>query len=161
MWMLHTHIQLRQYQFLQSTSELFQHHVCQHNLLSGKEDQSNNHIPPLVLSFSYSQFLEGSIQRPWTILPYPERLQTHASSYQWLRTGRPGFSLGNTISHGAQPPSHSTSFWWPASPMTSSIHTISPLPCKTAASSPVLHHLTSQPKRGPPPPCSPALSHSY
>lgn len=44
--------------------------VCQHGLFSGK---SNNHIPPPVLSFSHSQFLEGSIQRQGSILPSPEK----------------------------------------------------------------------------------------
>lgn len=60
-----------------STSELFQLCVCQHSLISReKKVQSNNHIPPLVLSLSLSHFLEGPIHRPGTILPYPERLQT-------------------------------------------------------------------------------------
>lgn len=122
------------------------------NTVPGK---SNNRIPPLVLSCSHFQLLEGSFQRKRTILRPLERLQTCTSVAQWLRTDWPGLSLGNTISHGATGPSlhsHAACVGWPTSPMTSSKHTISLLPCKTAAPSPAPRHLTWHPKR-----ISPAL----
>lgn len=68
-------IQLRQYQFQHQWTISTVCLPTQFNLWE-KKVQSNNHIPPLVLSLSLSHFLEGPIHRPGTILPYPERLQT-------------------------------------------------------------------------------------
>ena len=120
--------------------------------LLGGGEQSNpiiTFLPSFCLT-AFLSFWKGPFRGWGTILPRPERIQTSTS----LRTGWPGLSLRNTISHGLSRPGllHIQPLFdgQRCSPMTLSIHTIGPLPCKTAASSPALRHLALQPNRGTP-----------